>query len=75
MPRLPIMKSKDFLKALLAYGCIKVSIRGSHHKIMYPPTNMVSIIPVHAGEDTPPGLFTKILKDLGIDINDFLSNL
>jgi predicted RNA binding protein YcfA (HicA-like mRNA interferase family) len=73
MPNIPIILTRDFLKCLLRHGCALVSVKGSHHKIINPSTNSISIVPVHSGKNMSPGLFAKILKDLGIDIEEFLS--
>ena len=38
MPKIPIIKAKDFYKYLLKYGCEPVSIRSSHFKVRNPET-------------------------------------
>jgi predicted RNA binding protein YcfA (HicA-like mRNA interferase family) len=73
MPKIPIIPSGDFFKYLLRCGCVLVSTKGSHRKIINPSTKRIGVVPVHSGKDMPPGLFAKILKDLGIDIEEFLS--
>lgn len=73
MPKIPIVKSKDFLKYLLKYNCTLVSVKGSHHKVLNLANNKISIVPVHSNKDLATGLFSKILKDLKIDIEDFLN--
>jgi predicted RNA binding protein YcfA (HicA-like mRNA interferase family) len=72
MPNLPVIRSKDFLKHLIAFGCEEVSVRGSHHKLRYPFTGKVTVVPVHGGEDTKKAMFAAILNQLGIDIDAFL---
>ena len=73
MPRIPIIKAKDFYSYLLKYGCTDVSIKGSHHKVCYPLTNKVSAVTVHAGKNFDKGSFAGVLKQLGIDIEDFIN--
>jgi len=38
MPKLPIMKARDFYKILIKYGCQPVSVRSSHFKLTNPTT-------------------------------------
>ena len=72
MPKIPIIKAKDFLKRLLDYGCVEVGVRGSHHKIHNPNTNRTSTVAVHGGDDLDKGSFSGILGQLGIDVDDFI---
>ena len=72
MPKIPIVKAKDFLSLVEKYGCDEISVRGSHHKMFNPKTNETSIITVHGGQDLDKGTFSGVLKQLGIDIDDFL---
>jgi len=72
MPKLPIIKARDFYRLLLKYGCISVGIKGSHHKIMNPITSKVSVIAIHAGKDVDKGAMASVLSQLGIDSIDFL---
>jgi len=73
MPKIPIIKAKDFYKYILKYNCEAIGIKGSHHRVMNPRNNQVSVIAIHGGRDLAPPLFAKTLKDLGIDIDDFLA--
>ena len=72
MPRIPIIKAKDFHKHLVKYGCKAVSIRGSHHKVRNPKTNKTSIVAIRGGDDIDKGTFADTLEPLGIDVYDFL---
>ena len=72
MPRIPIIKAKDFLKILIKYGCEEINIRSSHHKIFYPKTNRTSIVSIHGSYDLEKGAFASTLNQLDIDIEDFL---
>ena len=72
MPRIPVMKAKDFYRMLIRYGCIAISIKGSHHKIQNPRTSKVSVVTIHAGKDFDKGAFSSVLSQLGIDVDDFL---
>ena len=72
MPKIPVVKAKDFYKYILKYGCKSIGVTGSHHRVMNMRNNQVSVIAIHGGRDLAPPLFAKTLKDLDIDINDFL---
>jgi len=72
MPEIPIIKGKDFYKHLVRYGCIEVSIKGSHHKLHNPKASKTSIISIHSNKDIRKGSFASALNQLGIDIDDFL---
>ena len=75
MPKIPIIPGKDYVKALEKYGCDLISIRGSHHKMFNPTNNETSIVAVHAGKDIGKGAFSSTLKQLGIDVDDFIKTL
>jgi len=72
MPRIPIIKAKDFHKHLLKYGCVGTNITGSHHRIYNPKTNKYSTVAIHAAKDLDKGSFSGILGQLGIDVNEFI---
>ena len=72
MPKIPIIKAKDFRSFLIKYGCVEVSVRSSHHKITNPATGMTSIIAIHSNKDLDKGAFSSSLKQLGIDVDKFI---
>ena len=72
MPKIPIIKTKSFIELLIKYGCSEISVRGSHHKIFNPRTNRTSVVAIHGGQDLDKGSFSGILRQLDIDIEDFL---
>ena len=72
MPNIPIVKAKDFYKYLIKYGCEPVSVKSSHFKLNNPKTGAVATVPIHSGKDLNKNLFVPILKQLNIDVEDFL---
>lgn len=72
MPKTPRIKAKDFFKYLNKYDCTEISINGSHHKIRNNRNNKISIVAIHSNEDIYPGMLLGILKQLGINANDFI---
>ena len=72
MPRIPVIKAKDFHKCLLDYGCVGVRVKGSHHRVFNPRTNKYSTVAIHGGDDLDKGSFSGVLNQLDIDPDDFL---
>ena len=72
MPKIPIIKEKDFFRYILKYNCELISVKGSHHKISNKLNNKTSIVPIHGSNDLKKGMFAKIIKDLDIDIDEFI---
>jgi len=72
MPKIPRIKAKDFFKYLKKFGCTEVSIKGSHHKVKNNKNNKISTVAIHTNEIIFPGMFSEILKQLDIDINEFI---
>ena len=72
MPDLPVMRPRQLLKHLKAFGCELVSIEGSHHKIHYAETNLTTVLAIHSGKDITKRTFASTLKQLGIDVDEFL---
>ena len=51
------------------YGCEIINVNGSHHKVIY--KNNTSTVAVHK-KDFDRGSFSGVLKQLGIDMNEFI---
>jgi predicted RNA binding protein YcfA (HicA-like mRNA interferase family) len=69
MPKIPVLKEKDFLSYLLKYGVIEKRISGSHHVLKY--NNNTSVLAIH-NEDIKRGVFTGVLNQMEIDIDVFI---
>lgn len=66
------MRYRELAKRLRQAGCqLSRHGKGSHEIWINPTTNGFSVIPNHAGKDIPPGTVRSILKDLGIDRQEF----
>ena len=73
MPKLPVVSGKELYDLLLKYGCIHVrTAKSSHHIIENLKNGKRTPIPIHGSKNLGKGLFADILKQLGIDIDDFL---
>ena len=75
MPKLPRLTGKELGKVIERFGFIHDHTRGSH-MIYKHPDGRRTTIPHHAGEQIGPGLLNKIVKkDLGITLEEFISNI
>ena len=52
------MTAKDLRRILRSFGCVEIRQRGSHLRIEC--GRCITTVPVHAGEDTGPGLLRRI---------------
>ncbi len=73
MPKIPRIKAKDFFKYLIKFDCTEVSVNGSHHKVRNSKNGKISVVAIHTNEIISPGMFSAILKQLEIDINEFIT--
>ncbi|HLA77813.1 MAG TPA: type II toxin-antitoxin system HicA family toxin [Vicinamibacteria bacterium] len=56
------MTGKDVLRQLRGVGCREVRKRGSHVRVEC--GECTTTVPVHAGQDLPPGTLRAIERDL-----------
>ncbi|MGV1014681.1 MAG: type II toxin-antitoxin system HicA family toxin [Methyloceanibacter sp.] len=74
--RLPVVRGKQVVQALLRAGFVIDRIVGSHHVLVYPqdPTRTVTV-PVHAGRDLKPGTPRSIIRKTGYTVGEFIELL
>jgi predicted RNA binding protein YcfA (HicA-like mRNA interferase family) len=70
MPRLPRLRGREVIAALRRAGFVVLRVKGSHHFLRH-ADGRTTVVPVHAGETIGPGLFSKILKDAEMELEDF----
>jgi len=70
MPRLPRLRGREVISALRRAGFDVLRIKGSHHYLRHPDRS-ATVVPVHTGETIGPGLLSKILKDVEMEIEEF----
>jgi predicted RNA binding protein YcfA (HicA-like mRNA interferase family) len=68
--RLPALTGAEVIQALERGGFADVRARGSHH-FLRRGDGRRTVVPVHAGETIGPGLMSKILRDTGLDREQF----
>mgnify|MGYP005822533083 CR=1 FL=1 len=72
MPKLPLIKSRDFIKFLESIGYKVARTKGSHVRLRN-ENGKVTTVPVHGNKDIPKGLLSKIIReDLEMSIEEFL---
>ena len=70
MPRLPRIRGREVVAALLRAGFVVLRTKGSHSFLCH-PDGRATTVPVHSGETIGPGLLSKILKDVEMEIREF----
>jgi mRNA interferase HicA len=67
------MNYNELAKKLRSLGCQEIPRRrgGSHRKWIHPATGKGTVIPDWGSKDLKQGTIRGILKQLGIDRNDF----
>lgn len=66
MPKLPVVKSKDLVKALKSVGFLEHRQRSTSHLMMKHGDGRRTIVPMHSNKDIPKGTLLAILKDIQI---------
>jgi predicted RNA binding protein YcfA (HicA-like mRNA interferase family) len=72
LPGLRPLSSREVLGALDALGFRPIRQRGSH-LVMQHPDGRTTVIPIHPGEEIGRGLLRKIIRDAGIEVDEFLA--
>ena len=69
----PILKPQEVTAILERMGFAEVRQRGSHKQFRH-EDGRCTTVPSHPDRDLSPLLLRQIIKDLGITMDDFLSN-
>ncbi|MFQ6000588.1 MAG: type II toxin-antitoxin system HicA family toxin [Anaerolineae bacterium] len=75
MPRRPRVTGRKVAKVLEKAGFILSRTRGSHRIYRHPESGRRVTVPVHRGRIIPPGTLANILRQAGLDWEDFESLL
>ena len=71
MPGLRPLPARKVIRALQRLGFLPVRQVGSHLFLRH-PDDRATVVPVHRGEDIGVGLLRKIIRDAGIEPEEFL---
>ena len=76
MPRLPVVTGRQVVRALERGGFSVIRIKGSHHFVRHgaDPARQ-TVVPVHGNEDLGRPLLRKLLSDVGMTVEEFISLL
>lgn len=74
MSKLPALKPRELVRVLHRVGFEPIRQKGSHLYMRH-PDGRATVVPMHAGEDLPPGLLRSILHDVELTRNEFLELL
>jgi predicted RNA binding protein YcfA (HicA-like mRNA interferase family) len=67
---MPSAKARDFQRVCRHLGFILKRTTGSHERWNHPDGRAVTI-PIHGGREIGPPLFHKILRQIGLSLEDF----
>ena len=67
---MPSAKARDFQRVATFLGFLLKRTTGSHQQWEHPDGRAVTI-PVHGGDEIGPPLFFKILRQLGVTLEQF----
>ncbi len=68
---MPSATAREFRKVARKLGFSKARQTGSHERWNHPDGRAVTI-PIHGGSEIGPPLFYKILRQLGVSLDEFL---
>ena len=73
MVRIPVLKPREIIAILNKLGFQEVRQRGSQKQFRH-ADGRVTTIPFHPGQDISPILLRQIAKDIGLTIDELVSN-
>ena len=73
MPKLPMIKSQELVKALRKMGFFKHHRVGSHIQFKHPDGRRTTIA-VHSGKDVPRGTLRAILRQIDVSPQELIDN-
>ena len=74
MPKLPVIKAKDLLRALKKTGFIKFHQAGSHIQLKHPDGRRLTV-PYHPNKEIRRGTLHGIITDMHITTEEFIKLL
>ena len=71
MSKLPVLKPTELVRLLERLGFERIRQKGSHLYLRH-ADGRATVVPIHHGEDIPPGLLRSILHDIKLTRDEFL---
>lgn len=72
MSILPILTARAVMQKLIHAGFRFIYAKGNHYFFRHSVTNRITSIPVHGGKNIGRGLLSKIIKQAGLSIKEFI---
>jgi predicted RNA binding protein YcfA (HicA-like mRNA interferase family) len=69
---IPILKPREVATILERLGFAEVRQRGSHRQYRH-SDGRATTVPFHPGRDISPALLRAIVRDIGMDVRDFVA--
>ncbi len=74
MPKLPVITSKELVRAITRLGFYEFHRVGSHAQFKHKDGRRTTV-PVHKGKDIKRGTLHGIISDIDISVDEFISML
>jgi predicted RNA binding protein YcfA (HicA-like mRNA interferase family) len=74
MPKLPVVKPRELIRALKKLGFFEYHQNGSHLQFKHKNGKRITV-PVHCGRDIYRGTLRGIIYDINISVDDFINIL
>jgi len=74
MPKLPVLKGRELIRALFQLGFFECHRVGSHAQFKHSDGRRITA-PVHGGKDITSGTLRGIISDLGVSVEEFITIL
>ena len=74
MTNFPTVKARDFVRVIISLGYQLHRQKGSH-AIYKNSSGRRVVVPVHSGKDLKPGTLLGMIKDIGLEKNEFFELL
>lgn len=73
--KIPSVRGKEAIKALIKAGFVERRTSGSHSILKNHRTGKIVVVPVHGGKDVKRGTLFAIIKQAGLTIDEFIKLL
>ncbi len=75
MPKLPMIKDRELIRALKKLGFFEHPERGTSHIVLAHHDGRRTVVSRHPGKDMPRGTLRGILRDIRVSADDFVEVL
>ena len=71
MPKLPVVSGEEAVRAFTRGGFRFRRQRSSHVQLADESGQILLSVPVHSGEDLPPGTLRRLVSQSGLTVDEF----